>query len=65
MDGSRLSCVQQAIKNQLDELQKEKPHVRIGLIGFNSGVTFFGDGSETAGIPILSFSLFTDSMQWF
>lgn len=42
---SRLECVQAAIEAQIQELKKNKPNVKVGLVTFNNEVKVLGDGS--------------------
>lgn len=42
---TRLQGLQAAVDNQLEELSKEHPKRRVGLVTFNSEVTVIGDGS--------------------
>lgn len=42
---SRLQCVQSAIQKQIEDMQKEHPFRKIGIITFNNEVTVIGDGT--------------------
>ncbi|XP_063970885.1 circularly permutated Ras protein 1-like isoform X1 [Lytechinus pictus] len=42
---SRLQSMQSAIQQQVDKLQAENSHKRVGLVAFNNNVTVIGDGS--------------------
>ncbi len=41
---SRLQCVQSAIDSQLENMKKNNPDRKIGLVTFNNEVTIIGDG---------------------
>eukprot|EP01123_Difflugia_compressa_P010783 TRINITY_DN403_c0_g1_i4.p1 TRINITY_DN403_c0_g1~~TRINITY_DN403_c0_g1_i4.p1 ORF type:complete len:549 (-),score=93.64 TRINITY_DN403_c0_g1_i4:117-1715(-) len=43
---SRLQCVQAAIESQLDNLKKEYPNYKVGLVCFNGDVVIIGDGTK-------------------
>ncbi|XP_046374284.1 circularly permutated Ras protein 1-like isoform X1 [Haliotis rufescens] len=43
---SRLQSVQAAVDHQLEEMQKDHPNRRVGLITFDNEVTVIGDGTE-------------------
>ena len=43
---SRLECVQAAIESQLQALCSLSPHLKVGIIAFNSEIRIIGDGSH-------------------
>lgn len=43
---SRKQCVMAAIESQLNEIAKNDPQKRVGLITFNNEVVVFGDCSQ-------------------
>ncbi|XP_067676660.1 circularly permutated Ras protein 1-like [Haliotis asinina] len=43
---SRLQSVQAAVDHQLEEMQRDHPNRRVGLITFDNEVTVIGDGTE-------------------
>lgn len=47
---SRLQCVQSAIEQQIENISKEFPNRRVGLITFNNEVTLIGDGDQDVTI---------------
>eukprot|EP00486_Rosalina_sp_Unknown_P000113 CAMPEP_0201564840 /NCGR_PEP_ID=MMETSP0190_2-20130828/3443_1 /ASSEMBLY_ACC=CAM_ASM_000263 /TAXON_ID=37353 /ORGANISM="Rosalina sp." /LENGTH=931 /DNA_ID=CAMNT_0047981539 /DNA_START=123 /DNA_END=2918 /DNA_ORIENTATION=- len=44
---SRLQCVQSSIDQQIENIHKENPNYKIGLVSFNNEVTVIGDGMGT------------------
>ena len=43
---SRIKSVQMAILAQIEEIKKESPDAKVGLVTFNGGLFVIGDGSK-------------------
>ena len=49
---SRLQCLQAGIESYLNELSKNRPKNKIGLVTFNNGIFCIGDGSNSNYVKV-------------